>query len=162
MPIWSRKCAYPCGNFFKLDKKKCHTLPDCLMNFHPSGCSSQSLISSWNHLWKQFNRPNFCCYSTELLSLDMCVLQGGGGDHLCSALAHYVVWPCAVRVQTHPETLRLISVFSPSDAHLPRCHGENTQMPAGSEARHDQDVYTTHSAQTNDRNVFVYSEVRSL
>lgn len=61
-------------------------------------------------------------------SLHLSILQGGGGDHLCSVLAYYLVWPRAVRVQTHPEALRLLSVFSPSDAHLPRCYGENTQQ----------------------------------
>lgn len=60
----------------------------------------------------------------------MPVLQGGGGDHLCPVLAHHLVRPRAVGVQTHPETVRLLPVVSPSDAHLPRCHGENGRMPA--------------------------------
>lgn len=68
-------------------------------------------------------------------SLYLSVLQGGGGDHLCSVLAYHLVWSCAVRVQTHPEALRLLSVFSPSDAHLPRCYGENTPLLLFSDQR---------------------------
>lgn len=40
-----------------------------------------------------------------------------------------MVWPCVVGVQTHPETLRLLPGFTPTDAHLPRCHGKGSDTP---------------------------------
>lgn len=56
-------------------------------------------------------------------------LQSWGGDHLCTVVAYHMVWPRALRLQAHPETLRFFPVVPPVDAHLPRRHGKEPQEP---------------------------------
>lgn len=69
---------------------------------------------------------SYCSYICLHGFMYLYFLQSGGGNHLCAVMAHYMVWPRAVRVQTHLETIRLFPVVTPTDAHLPRCYSKKT------------------------------------